>query len=347
MDIFNWDITTWVLVLALVAAFVAYAFWPQTSKAQSEVKRDDETRKQAQPLIALAAADQQQLFELTQVPLGIHVTTALRDRLASEKPPEENEIRESLWAQQRGMITRLESELDYAQQADISACFAIAAPANQPAALLQKTLSELEGNLKKIRTLLGVQTQEPFWHGRAMILMLSTRKLFDHVAWLTGAGLAASAPGAFMLSEEGVVLISLYATRLGGFTRPLTLQVCRAAVKSLGGSNTPPWMEYGLAYWLTDQIAPKPPALAPAQVPACKAGTPQAAQEEEIKWDQQKSPAILELEQWTKAADDSVRLEHLVTWSALYVTQMMTENSGNLLRQLHSLRQADSKTLMA
>ena len=142
MGIFdNFDTTTWILFGFLAAALLAYYFWPESTRAQAEVKRDDETRKQAKSLIALAndVADQQ-IFGLSHMPLRIQVTDRLRNRLSTADRPDAKELTEALWIQQRAMITRLESELDYAQQADISDHFAIAAPANQPEALLEKTL---------------------------------------------------------------------------------------------------------------------------------------------------------------------------------------------------------------
>ena len=344
MDIFNSDVINWILIGALVAAFVAYFFWPEHTRAQAEVKRDEETRKHAKPLVALASdAADANLFALSHVPLAVRANAALPNRLAAVPSPQPAEIRDALWTQQRGMITRLESELDYAQQADISDHFAIAAPANQPGALIQKTLGELEENLKKIRSLLRVDAQRPLWHGRAMVLMLSNRKLFDHVAWLTSVGLAASAPGAFMQAEDDIILIGLYATRLGGFMRPLTRQVSRAVIRCVGGPAVPQWVEYGLAYWVTDQIAPKPPAPTPAPAPQqpgrpAVQAPPQPIPEEELKWDDQQSLAIFEPQQWTASADDSAKLERLVAWSAMYVATAMKKSPESLLADLGQIR---------
>ena len=324
MGIFdNFDTTTWILFGFLAAALLAYYFWPESTRAQAEVKRDDETRKQAKSLIALAndVADQQ-IFGLSHMPLRIQVTDRLRNRLSTADRPDAKELTEALWIQQRAMITRLESELDYAQQADISDHFAIAAPANQPEALLGKTLKELEGLYGQIRKLLNLGPSYPLWHGRALVLMLSNRKLFDHVAWLTGAGLAASAPGAFTLSDEDVVTITIYATRLGGFARPLTLQVCRAAVCATGGTRTPLWVEYGMASWLTTKTLGKLPPEKDEQPPV---------------WTEQFNTVIGSIV-WTKSSDDSAKLEQLVIASALLVEDIMNNDAGRMLKSLSELR---------
>lgn len=300
----DWDVVQWGLFLAVLAAFLGYYFWPEPmGKADAEVHVDDNTRKKANAMIALAAdAPAGELFTLVEPPLHIQANAA-----ASESNLPSAELREALWVKQRAMITRLEGELDYAQQADISEHFAIAAPANQPASLLQKTVKDLEGMVEQIRKHLRLEKQDELWHGRALILMLSNRKIFDHVAWLTGAGLAASAPGAFTLSQDRVVLIAIYATRLGGFARPLTLQVARACICGAGGNKTPKWLEYGLALWLVERM------LGKETLPKG---------EEEPKWDGENGPAIFDAKAWTKASEDSTRLEQLVTWSLLYLKQL-------------------------
>lgn len=350
MGIFeNFDATTWLLFGLLAAAAIAYYLWPESTKADAEVGMDKATRKQAKPLIALAAdSANEQLFELCHMPLRVRAG----GKLKSGEPLDANEVREALWTQQRAMITRLEGELDYAQQADITDHFAIAAPANQPGALLQKTLKELESLHGQMRTLLKIGDDQPLWHGRALILMLSTRKLFDHVAWLTSAGLAASAPGAFMLWEDDIVMITIYATRVelglldddraaqsadysslptsakpigplaASFTRPLSLQTCRAAVCSVGGPQTPKWLEYGLAYWMIDQIL----------------GKPQLAQNEQTpKWSDN-GTAIFDAAAWEKAGEDSGKLEQMVTWSMLFVQFAMAKEPEGLPMFLKDLR---------
>lgn len=355
MGIFeNFDQTTWLLFGLLVAAALAYYFWPETTKAEAEVSMDEATRKQAKPLIALAAdSADQQLFELSHTPLRVHAG----GKLKSGESLDPKEVREALWAQQRAMITRLESELDYAQQADITDHFAIAAPANQPGALLQKTLKELEGLHGQMRKLLKLTDEQPLWHGRALILMLSNRRLFDHVAWLTSAGLAASAPGAFTLWEDDIVMITIYATRvelgllddsqnapapvyssvpapaksapsaLPSFTRPLTLQACRAAVCSVGGQTTPKWVEYGLANWMTDQVL----------------GKPQLAQNEQApKWTDS-GTAIFGPAAWDKASEDSGKLEQLVTYSMLFVQAAMVKDADRIVLPLKKLRSQGEK----
>ncbi len=349
MDFSNFDETTLILFGLLALAMLAYYFWPEVSRAQAEVKMDDQTRKKAQPMIALASDEvKEQIFELQQMPLRIVAGDKLRDDAKLDR----NAVRDALWIQQRAMITRLESELDYAQQADVSECFAIAAPANQPGALLQKTLKALEDALTQIRTLLKLEAEQPLWHGRAMILMLSTRKLFDHVAWLTGAGLAASAPGAFVLSDDGVVMITIYATRVelgildrdaeeqqgvvtaqgqaspqiadkpAAFMRPLILQVSRAVVLAVGGPRTPKWAEYGLANWMTEQIA------GPAKL---------RKDENPPTWCQE-AAVIFDAKAWDKASEDTARLEQLVAWSSVHVGKLMSTSAGELLTVVKGLR---------
>jgi hypothetical protein len=349
MDFSNFDETTLILFGLLALAMLAYYFWPEVSRAQAEVKMDGQTRKKAQPMIALASDEvKEQIFELQPMPLRI----VTGEKLKADSTLDRNVVRDALWVQQRALITRLESELDYAQQADISEHFALAAPANQPGELLQKTLKGLENALAQIRLLLKLEPERPLWHGRAMILMLSTRKLFDHVAWLTGAGLAASAPGAFVLSDDGVVMITIYATRVelgildrdaneeqGGmavrgqniaqlgdkpaaYMRPMTLQVSRAVVLAVGGARTPKWVEYGLAHWMAEQIAGK---------------TKLRKDEKPPTWCDE-AAVIFDAREWDKAGDDTARLEQLVAWSSVHVGTLMSKSAGQLLGVLNGLR---------
>ena len=320
----NFDQTSWLLFGLLVAALVAYYFWPEHTKAQAEVHRDEETRKKAKSLIALAHDDvDDKLFELEQVPLRIRPGGKLKSALASGTKLDAEEICEALWTQQRALITRLESELDYAQQADVSSHFAIAAPANQPGSLLEKTLKELEAMLGQIRKQLQIADDRPLWHGRAMVLMMSNRKLFDHVAWLTGAGLASSAPGAFTLASDDIVMITLYATRLGGFARQLTLQVSRAAVLGEGGPALPKWVEYGVGVWLADKLL----------------GAPVLAKGEEAPRWSEGAISVLDPGAWREAMEDSTKLERLVGWSAILVAAAMQQQCDRLLADLRDLRQ--------
>lgn len=358
------DSTTTLLIAGLALAILAYYFWPEAKTcAESEVTVDEATRKQAKPLIAVASdASGEELFTLSPMPLAIRAGEALKAKLQTGEEPDPDQLREALWVQQRSIITRLESELDYAQQADISEHFAIAAPANQPGVLLAKALKDLEAKYGQLSRLLTGEENYRFWHGRAMILMVSTRKLFDHVAWLTSAGLAHSASGSFMLAGDEVVMISIYATRLellvpdeatdlskradilpfgsemeenlkkvsrksifeAGFGRPLLRQVCRAAVRCVGGERTPMWVEYGLAHWLTDQMVGKATLREGEKAP---------------KWEEQ-SRAIFDPEAWTKAAEDSTRLEQLVIWSGLYVDSLKAKEPKAFVSELRELRAA-------
>ena len=359
----------WLLFGGLAAAISAYYFWPEAHEvAESEVGRDEQTRKQAKPLIAMASdkADEQ-FFTLMPMPMIIKVSDRLTADVADARTLDETMIKDSLWVQQRAMITRLESEFDYSQQADVSEHFAIAAPANQPGSLLVNTLGDLETMLGKIRRLLQLPGDCRLWHGQALILMLSTRKLFDHVAWLTGAGHAQSAPGAFMLDSEDVVLMAIYATRVELFGteddekvkrqkmqvidstevatgrpavksvfeascgRLLLLQVCRAVVCSVGGPRTPKWMEFGMAHWLADQILGK--------VKLAEGETP-------VQWEA-KSAAIFDAQQWFKAIDDSNRPEQLLAWSSLYVNRDETKSSKPIVAGLKQLRFASDDAAKA
>ena len=326
MDIFaNFDQTMWVLFGLLVVAIVGYYFWPEITKAQGEVHRDEVTRKTAKSLIALATDGADDLlFELSHAPLRVQVGPKLKSAMETGQKLDLLEVREALWAQQRAMITRLENELDYAQQADVSENFGIAAPANQPAALLEKTLKELEEMNKKIRGILAIKAEQPLWHGRAMVLMMSNRRLFDHVAWLTGAGLASSAPGAFTLFSDDIVMITIYATRLGGFARPLTTQVARAAIRGAGGSSTPQWVEFGLAHWVADKMVGKV-SLAKDELP--------------LTW----APAretIFDSAVWEKALDDSSKLEALIISSGVFVDAIMEKAPDRIISELNELRAA-------
>lgn len=352
MGIFeNFDLTSWVIFSLLLVAAIAYYFWPQTTQADAEVGIDKTTRDKANPLIALAdAAADQQLFELSPMPLRVLPGA----KLQSDNPGTQADIAQALWLKQRELITRLESELDYTQQADVSEHFALAAPANQPAALLKNTLTELENRLGQIRKLLKVEPEAQLWHGKALLVMLSTRKLFDHVAWLMNAGHAASAPGYFTLANDQIVLIVLYATRVelgllddpsqqqpaplsslqaqpatnaekptpAAFTRPLTLQVSRAAIRCVGGSYTPLWLEYGLASWMTNQLMGKPEV---------------AKNEEAPKWNSA-GQSIFDPDSWEKSADDSGKLEQLTTLSMLFADFAMKEHADRIINHINKLR---------
>jgi hypothetical protein len=198
----------------------------------------------------------------------------------------------------------------------------------------------------QIRELLKIDADRRLWHGRAMVLMLSTRKLFDHVAWLTGAGLAHSAPGAFTLCGDDVVMITIYATRLGGFTRPLTHQVCRAAIRGLAGERTPMWLEYGLSQWMADQmLGKKPVPQAPAPDPTKKQQKAPPV-EKEPEWEEA-SKAIFDPAAWSKAGDDSTRLEQLVIWSGLYVNGVKSRKPAAFISELAEFRAADDARVQA
>jgi len=321
----NFDQTSWILFGLLMAAVVGYYLWPEVTKAQAEVHRDEVTRKKAKSLIALAndGADDL-LFELSHTPLRVQAGPKLKAAIETGQKLDTLEVREALWTQQRAMITRLENELDYAQQADVSEHFSIAAPANQPASLLEKTLKELDDMNGKIRAILGVKPEQPLWHGRAMVLMMSNRKLFDHVAWLTGAGLASSAAGAFTLFTDDIVMITIYATRLGGFARPLTTQVARAAIRGTGGDSTPKWVEYGLAHWVADKMV----------------GKLQLAKDEQAPVWSPAGEAIFDPAAWEKAADDSTKLEALVVFSGIFVDAIMEKSPDRIASHLTDLRTA-------
>lgn len=311
LDFSNWDATNWILFAVLVGALLAYMFWPAKVEPDAEVSVSEQTRKQANAVIPLPASGaREDLFSLEPMPLAIRATNKL-----SEAAGDQLVIRDALWVCQRQLIQRLESELDYAQQADQSDHFAIAAPANQPATLLTNTLNDLETMLGKLRDLLQLPPDRRLWHGRAMVLLLSNRKLFDHVAWLTAAGVGPSAPGAYTLVQDGVVLMPLYATRLGGFARPLTLQVARATLRGLG-RPLPRWFEEGMAMWAADAL----------QGPGLQGETLLAD-----------GPEILSDEGWKSAAEDSSRYEKLVFASHRVVMNLAAQDQSALIAYLKGL----------
>ena len=114
MGIFeNFDQTTWILFGLLIAAVIAYYFWPESTKAQAEVRPDEDTRKKARALIAVAADDvDKSLFDLSHLPLRVKAGAKLKSAIESGEKLDPQEVREALWVQQRAMITRLESEID-------------------------------------------------------------------------------------------------------------------------------------------------------------------------------------------------------------------------------------------
>ena len=313
LDFSKWDPTNWLLFAIVVAALLGYMFWPARVEPDAEVAMSEQTRKQARPVIPLPQdGARDDLFCLEPMPLAITATAQLRLLKVSEP---DAAIRDALWVCQRQLIQRLESELDYAHQADLSDHFAIAAPANQPATLLSTTLTELEGMLGKLRNLLEVPADQPLWHGRAMVLLLSNRKLFDHVAWLTSAGAGPSAPGAYTLMRDRVVLMPLYATRLGGFARPLALQVARATLRTLT-RPLPRWFEEGLAMWAVDALQG------------------QGLQGETLLAD---GAEVLSDDAWKKAADDSSQYEKLVFASHRIVLDLAAQDRAKLIGYFRAL----------
>ena len=307
LDFSKFQPTDWLLFAIVIAALLGYMFWPARVEPDAEVSMSEQTRKQARPVIQLPAdGARDDLFCLEPMPLAITATDQLRLLHATQS---ESAIRDALWVCQRQLIQRLESELDYAQQADLSDHFAIAAPANQPATLLSTTLTELEGMLGKLRTLLEISADQPLWHGRAMVLLLSNRKLFDHVAWLTSAGAGPSASGAYTLVRDGVVLMPLYATRLGGFARPLALQVARATLRTLT-RPLPRWFEEGLAMWAVDALQG------------------QGLQGETLLAD---GADVLSTDAWKKAGDDSSQYERLVFASHRIVLDLAAQDQAKLI----------------
>jgi hypothetical protein len=312
-DFSKWDPINWILFAIVIAALLGYMFWPARVEPDAEVSVSEQTRKQARPVIQLPAdGARDDLFCLEPMPLAIAATDQFRLLKASES---EAIIRDGLWVCQRKLIQRLESELDYAQQADLSDHFAIAAPANQPATLLSSTLTELEGTLGKLRNLLQIPADQPLWHGRAMVLLLSNRKLFDHVAWLTSAGVGPSAPGAYTLVRDRVVLMPLYATRLGGFARPLAVQVARATLRTLN-RPLPRWFEEGLAMWAVDALLG------------------QGLQGETMLAD---GPEVLNADAWKSAGDDSSQYEKLVFASHRIVMDLAAQDQPKLIAYFRAL----------
>lgn len=309
LDFSRWDTGNWVVFGIVVAALLAYWFWPQAEEPDAEVGVSESTRKQAKSLVALA--DEQAptgLFLLEPMPLRIREAN-----LPADLPPAD--VREGLWLVQRDLIQRLQSELDYAQQADVSENFAIAAPANQPASLLATTLTDLEKTVIQLKALWSLPDRMGRWRGRALMLLLSNRKLFDHVAWLTAAGSGPSAPGAFTLISDGTVLMPIYATRLGGFGRASTLQVARAILRRLP-TALPKWFEEGLAGWSADMLAG-----------AANQGELQLASAAEI----------LDPGKWQGAHDDSLLYEKLLNASYRSVAMLAQKKQDALMAYLADL----------
>jgi hypothetical protein len=313
LDFSKFDPTDWALFIIGVAALLGYMLWSVRGEPDAEVSVSEQTRKQAKPVIPLPVdGAREDLFFLEPMPLAIAATEQFKLLKAGEPAATTGD---ALWVCQRQLIQRLESELDYAQQADLSEHFVIAAPANQPATLISTTLTELEGLLGKLRDLLQIPADQPLWHGRAMMLLLSNRKLFDHVAWLTSAGVGPSAPGAYTLVRDNVVLMPLYATRLGGFARPLALQVARATLRTLS-RPLPHWFEEGLAMWTVDALLG------------------QGLQGETMLAD---GPDVLNADAWKKAGDDSSQYEKLVFASHRIVMGLAAQDQAKLIGYFRAL----------
>lgn len=313
LDFSKWDASNWAIFAIVVLALIAYWLWPQSESPDAEVGVSEETRKQAKSLIALAAdGAKEDAFVLEPMPLKIR-----EGQLDPSLSPDA--VRDSLWVCQRAMIQRLESELDYAQQADVSEHFAIAAPANQPATLLTSALADLEKTLGKLRTLWSLPETSGRWRGRALVLLLSNRKLFDHVAWLTAVGSGPSAPGAYTLVNDGTVLMPIYATRLGGFARPLTLQVARAVLRNLS-QTLPRWFEEGLAAWSADAVAG---AVPQAETPMSDAAD------------------ILNSDKWEDAQGDSLLYEKMVYASYRVVALLAKQEQAAVVDYFADLLRGD------
>lgn len=326
------DPLNWALLLLAAAGVFVYFKWTKAPVPTAQSTVNEDTRKQAHPLILPpaegAATD---LFELTPVPLAIRPTPRLSSvthSLGSFNPV----IRDALWLPQRQMILRLEGELEMAQQAEASEHFVIAGPANQPGALLARTVAELEKVLAFLVKSFELPQPVELWYGRAMVLLLSNRKLFDHVAWLTRAGVAGSTTGSYFLAEQRIVLIPIYATRLGGFGAALQQQVSRAFLYCLMGQTGrySQWVEEGLARWI-DAQAPRiadRAAVAPASPVAADAST---------AFDPR---TIVTPDAWAQAKDDPATLDRLSSTSQQVIAWLMARHRGALLKYLQAAKGA-------
>jgi hypothetical protein len=214
------------------------------------------------------------------------------------------------------------------QQAECSAHLAIAAPTNQPNDLLTEALRGAEESLEMMCQQLEAPRPLRLWHGRALLLMLSNRRFFDHVAWLMNIDLARSGGGACVQAQDGVVLIPIYATRVSDTRRIVLRQLVRAFCYAYGGAygTYPNWIEHGLARWVEVQRLGLP------QTDAAK-----IAAELPVAVD-----CIIDPAAWTTTAAEGQRHEALTYTSYRAVDGLMRESRSGFIQVLRSLKSGPS-----
>ncbi len=327
MDWLNW-LLIGVVVWALMTLFRKKDDAEQRVSGEIHV----ETRKKATALLPLPdeRADGE-LFTLEQTPMRIKPTAKVATLLAEPSASSfEKPLAEGLWLRQREMLERLEGELEMHQQAELSVHFAIAAPTNQPADLLTQALVNAEKSLDLLLATFEVEKPARLWMGRALILMLSNRKLFDHVAWLAEAGLTRSQSGAYLIGDDGVVLICVYATRVSDSRRIILKQIVRSFLYALGGSygEYPRWIEEGIARWMeTERLgAPQPPAGADGPIQAAAASK------------------LIDDGAWKSVEDDPIAEEAMLRSAGRQVEDLLAHDRGRFITLLHGLKASDSAT---
>ncbi len=332
------DSTNLILIGLAAALIVWYWLGSRDDGPENQEKAHQETRKAARALIALPAdSARADLFELQPMPLRIVPTQTMVQEFAL--PPADTSdpvLRDALWLRQRELIVRLESELEMAQQAEVSDHFAVAGPANQPGQMLDKTLGDLEKAFRFFAERFEAPVPHQLWVGRALVLLLSNRKLFDHVAWLTGAGSVASRTGSYFLANDGIVLIPLYATRLGGYGRTLLRQVVRVFLYHLDAKpySFPRWLEEMLALW----AQPHCPGLvdqAPAPLRQQQQQGNKPAEVDEVAFS---AADVFNDDKWDQAFDEPLLMEKMTAEAVRLGKTVMQTHSAQLVKVLHETK---------
>lgn len=353
------DWLTWVLLGVAALAMMFWWIWYQHTRGPARViDRAKERPKNVDmipPEVPGAAAN---IFRLQNSPMLVRATSLTepftqKGVLSSFDPV----IRDALWVQQRHLIARLESELELPLQADLSPHFVIVTPTNQSRDFLAHAVADAEKVFATLKNVIEMADPLRLWLGRAMIVLLSNRRRFDHVAWLTGTKLKLSSEGAYFIAEERIVFIPLYMTLVTDSRRMLVQQVTRAWLHCMGGiaGGYPRWVTESLARWvehsmggwiegqigwIEDGLTHHPVRIEGTDVVQPAARTPQLASAKVHAAEQIK---ILLPAAWERADIDPPLLESMRDSSYRVIDWLMRSNRAGLLQFLRAFKAASSE----
>ena len=334
------DYVNLTLIGIAIAAVVGYFLWTmdRVKPNVADTLRED-VRAKAKPLLPAAdpAANKGQ-FLLQNQPLLILPTKRFLDdyksrpNLSSFDPA----ITDAVWVRQRAFLERIEGELGTVQQCDHTAHYAVAASVNQPADFITAVSSDAEASFGALVSTLELAEPLRLWFGRALVVIVANRAQFDHIAWLTNTPANLSAANAYVLIQDGVMLIPAYTTRAADW-RPLLLrQFTNAVLHSLGGHYVafPRWVEEGLAELLEANL-PRPRAStdqedhSPANRPPITPATP---------------AAVITPGPWDAAKDAPAQLASLALTSHRMVHWLLARHKPQFLQFLHTCKSSPDES---